>query len=112
MFSRNNRLDYQLFFHTKGAVRPLGWNGLVVVVYLSNVYNYILFGLLQLPLAYSLLAVFIGPSLVGLFQSSGALKLLSKPLRRAISLCAPLVAVILLVPLILKFMTYTRNAMT
>ncbi|XP_025801791.1 uncharacterized protein LOC112881343 [Panicum hallii] len=42
MFSRNNRLDYQLFFHTKGAVRPLGWNGLVVVVYLSNVYNYML----------------------------------------------------------------------
>ncbi|KAK3149907.1 hypothetical protein QOZ80_3AG0224530 [Eleusine coracana subsp. coracana] len=37
MFSRNNRLDYQVFFYTRGAVRPVGWNGLLVVVCLSNV---------------------------------------------------------------------------
>uniref|UniRef100_A0A0D3GUD2 BLE2 protein n=1 Tax=Oryza barthii TaxID=65489 RepID=A0A0D3GUD2_9ORYZ len=29
MFTRNNRLDYQLFFRTRGAFRPLGWNGLM-----------------------------------------------------------------------------------
>uniref|UniRef100_A0A0D9X2A2 Uncharacterized protein n=1 Tax=Leersia perrieri TaxID=77586 RepID=A0A0D9X2A2_9ORYZ len=28
MFSRNNRLDYQLYFRTRGAFRPAaGWNG-------------------------------------------------------------------------------------
>ncbi|CAL5084401.1 unnamed protein product [Urochloa decumbens] len=32
MFSRNNRLDYQLFFDTRGAFRPLGWNGLTVAL--------------------------------------------------------------------------------
>lgn len=31
MFSRNNRLDYQVFFHTRGAVRSLGWKGLVII---------------------------------------------------------------------------------
>ncbi|KAF0907322.1 hypothetical protein E2562_015823 [Oryza meyeriana var. granulata] len=29
MFTRNNRLDYQLFFRTRGAFRPSGWNGLI-----------------------------------------------------------------------------------
>uniref|UniRef100_A0A0D3G6X8 BLE2 protein n=1 Tax=Oryza barthii TaxID=65489 RepID=A0A0D3G6X8_9ORYZ len=29
IFTRNNRLDYQLFFRTTGAFRPLGWNGLM-----------------------------------------------------------------------------------
>nr|CAB3449609.1 unnamed protein product [Digitaria exilis] len=32
MFSRNNRLDYQVFFYTRGAVRPLGWKGLVIII--------------------------------------------------------------------------------
>ncbi|GJN33290.1 hypothetical protein PR202_gb21872 [Eleusine coracana subsp. coracana] len=33
MFIRsNNKLDYQLFFHTKGAVKPLGWNGLIIII--------------------------------------------------------------------------------
>ncbi|KAK8461990.1 hypothetical protein SEVIR_1G124650v4 [Setaria viridis] len=41
MFSRNNRLDYQVFFHTRGAVRSLGWKGMVVIVSLSNVINYL-----------------------------------------------------------------------
>ncbi|EEC82586.1 hypothetical protein OsI_27140 [Oryza sativa Indica Group] len=29
IFTRNNRLDYQLFFRTRGAFRRLGWNGLM-----------------------------------------------------------------------------------
>uniref|UniRef100_A0A0E0ANM9 BLE2 protein n=1 Tax=Oryza glumipatula TaxID=40148 RepID=A0A0E0ANM9_9ORYZ len=29
IFTRNNMLDYQLFFRTRGAFRPLGWNGLM-----------------------------------------------------------------------------------
>ncbi|XP_044964604.1 uncharacterized protein LOC123424990 [Hordeum vulgare subsp. vulgare] len=37
MFSRNNRLDYQLFFNTRGAFRPPGWNGLVLIVCFSSV---------------------------------------------------------------------------
>ncbi|TVU37502.1 hypothetical protein EJB05_10818, partial [Eragrostis curvula] len=40
MFSRNNKMDYQLFFHTKGAFRRLGWNGLIVIVCLSNITTY------------------------------------------------------------------------
>ncbi|XP_010230262.2 uncharacterized protein LOC100823030 [Brachypodium distachyon] len=37
MFSRdNNRLDYQLFFRTRGAFRSIGWNGLVLIICVSN----------------------------------------------------------------------------
>ncbi|KAF0906421.1 hypothetical protein E2562_011419 [Oryza meyeriana var. granulata] len=32
MFSRENRMDYQLFFSTRGAFRRLGWNGLLTVM--------------------------------------------------------------------------------
>ncbi|EEC82571.1 hypothetical protein OsI_27122 [Oryza sativa Indica Group] len=36
MFTRDNRLDYQLFFRSRGAFRLLGWNGLlIVIVYFS-----------------------------------------------------------------------------
>ncbi|WVZ64817.1 hypothetical protein U9M48_014286 [Paspalum notatum var. saurae] len=35
MFTRDNRMDYQLFFRSRGALRPLGWSGLTVVVMLS-----------------------------------------------------------------------------
>uniref|UniRef100_A0A0D3GUD3 BLE2 protein n=1 Tax=Oryza barthii TaxID=65489 RepID=A0A0D3GUD3_9ORYZ len=37
IFTRNNRLDYQLFFRTRGAFRPLGWNGLMDCAYASTV---------------------------------------------------------------------------
>ncbi|TVU37501.1 hypothetical protein EJB05_10817, partial [Eragrostis curvula] len=101
MFSRNNKLDYQLFFQTKGAFRPLGWNGLIIIVYLSNLANYhdasnngsVIFGL-HCGYAYT-----TNPTVIGLLQSSRALKLLSLPkLRHAISLCRPLVAILLLLP--------------
>ncbi len=36
MFTRDNRLDYQLLFRSRGAFRLLGWNGLlIVIVYFS-----------------------------------------------------------------------------
>ncbi|CAL5084403.1 unnamed protein product [Urochloa decumbens] len=41
MFSRNNRLDYQLFFDTRGAFRPLGWNGLTVVVSFTSLFVFL-----------------------------------------------------------------------
>ncbi|XP_062198186.1 uncharacterized protein LOC133900915 [Phragmites australis] len=113
MFSRNNRMDYRLFFHTRGAVRPLGWNGLIVVVCLSNVRMYLIMfrhkylyeslvhekGVRIFAIYRALLiGLFVLTAAIGQFLSPGALKLLSKPLRRAASLCSPLVAVLLLVP--------------
>ncbi|KAK3125883.1 hypothetical protein QOZ80_7BG0610930 [Eleusine coracana subsp. coracana] len=47
MFSRNNKLDYQLFFHTKGAFRRFGLQGLIAIVYLSNILNYLILKWLQ-----------------------------------------------------------------
>ncbi|EEC82584.1 hypothetical protein OsI_27137 [Oryza sativa Indica Group] len=39
MFSgSNNRHDYQLFFRTRGAFRPLGWNGLIAIVCILDVW--------------------------------------------------------------------------
>ncbi|PNT74647.1 hypothetical protein BRADI_1g19434v3 [Brachypodium distachyon] len=32
MFTRKNRMEYQLFFNTRGAFRPIGWTGLIVMV--------------------------------------------------------------------------------
>ncbi|TVU41170.1 hypothetical protein EJB05_14669, partial [Eragrostis curvula] len=115
MFSRNNRMDYQLFFHTKSAVRPLGWNGLIVIVYLSNIQSYLfmLAKFIQLPMTFrtlTLLLILVVPSILGIFQSSGALELLSKRLRDAISLFSPLFATILLVPLIAKLTTRDTRA--
>ncbi|RCV14294.1 hypothetical protein SETIT_2G414100v2 [Setaria italica] len=115
MFSRNNRLDYQLLFRTRGAVRPLGWNGLTVIVCLSNAVLYLFmirktYGYGYQTLRHSTrdleifkawaLSMIIVPAALGQILSLGALKLLSKRLRRAISLCVPLVAIMLLAPAI------------
>uniref|UniRef100_K3YPS4 BLE2 protein n=1 Tax=Setaria italica TaxID=4555 RepID=K3YPS4_SETIT len=105
MFSRNNRLDYQVFFHTRGAVRSLGWKGMVVIVSLSNVINY-LFMISRKHLKASpefgsilIIGMLILTAAVGQFLSPGALKLLGHiPPRRSISLCSPLVAILLLAP--------------
>ncbi|KAL6657072.1 hypothetical protein ACP70R_004852 [Stipagrostis hirtigluma subsp. patula] len=99
MFSRNNRLDYQLFFNSRGAFRPLGWNGLVVVVFFTSVlvfmenyyYHYYLYGL-GMPIVMAV------PHVVGRFLCPGVGRLLiCNPLRRAISLWSPLVVILFLV---------------
>lgn len=122
MFTRNNRLDYQLFFHTERAVRPLGWNRLTVIVCLSCILNYLNrliitdFERISLYPVYNVIAVvlavllLLAPVVLGPFQSSRAIsKLICKPLRNATSLCSPLVAVLMMVPMIVKF-TPTETA--
>ncbi|KAK3127892.1 hypothetical protein QOZ80_7AG0579780 [Eleusine coracana subsp. coracana] len=37
MFSRNNKMDYQLFFHTKGAFRRFGLHGLIISAAIARV---------------------------------------------------------------------------
>ena len=109
MFSRNNKVDYRLFFHTRGALRPLGWNGLVIIVFVSDIMNYLLTMIQnkkRLPISVGLYYILITASMVILtvvisqLLSSQALKLVlaKAPLHRAASLCLPLVAVLLLAP--------------
>ena len=104
MFSRNNKVDYRLFFHTRGALRPLGWNGLVIIVFVSDIMNYLLTMIQnkkRLPISVGLYYILIIASMVILtvvisqLLSSQALKLVlaKAPLHRAASLCLPLVAV-------------------
>jgi len=116
MFSRNNRLDYQVFFHTRGAVRSLGRKGLVIIVSLSNVLNYLFVILTKhlnaspefrdprrryvvaLKLRNLNFGMLILTALLGRLLVPEALKLLNIPLRRSMSLCSPLVAILLLAP--------------
>ncbi|KAL5225368.1 hypothetical protein ABZP36_012007 [Zizania latifolia] len=120
MFSHGNRQDYQLFFSTRGAFTPLGFNGLlttmvyfsVVLVILRNYYlihdvNTTLFLIVSMSV---LLA--IGP-----MMSPRVLKLLSNLLRRSISLWSPLLAILLMAPCIPQPHYYGlkiiyRNSMT
>jgi predicted membrane protein len=99
MFTRDNRLDYQLFFRSRGAFRLLGWNGLlIVIVYFS--------AMLMLSskrgddsFSVPLPVVIVGMAQLvatGMMLSPTALKLLCNPLRRAISLWSPLFAILLL----------------
>ncbi|XP_037476043.1 uncharacterized protein LOC119353527 [Triticum dicoccoides] len=108
MFTRdNNRLDYQLFFNTRGAFRPLGWSGLIVIACFSGILEIIwkvlwkkyltkFDGSLLIAVTLSLLA--LGWSIT----VQRALKLLiCNPMRRAASvwtLWGPLVAIVLLAP--------------
>ncbi|KAG2645348.1 hypothetical protein PVAP13_2KG421930, partial [Panicum virgatum] len=107
MFSRNNKVDYRLFFHTRGALRPLGWNGLVIIVLVSDILNYLLVMIRKKPpipigLYYLIIIVsmLILTAAISQLLSSRALKLVlaKTPLHRAASLCVPLVAVLLLAP--------------
>jgi hypothetical protein len=107
MFSRNNKLDYQLFFHTKGAFRRLGWNGLIIVVCLSNIMNYRI-GIdhtgMKVPSALRVMLYVIDimvPPVLGMFHSLGALKVLP----RSTLMYSPLVAILLMVPSIAVFTT-------
>lgn len=92
MFTRNNRLDYQLFFNTRGAFRPVGWNGLITILCFLNVSvilwkKHCLSGLLLMTI---MLAT--GRLLSGLKLH------ICNPLRRATSLWSPLVAILLTAP--------------
>nr|TKW34732.1 hypothetical protein SEVIR_2G325200v2 [Setaria viridis] len=107
MFSRNNKLDYRLFFHTRGALRPLGWNGLLIIVFLSDILNYLVVMIrkrfLPVPLGLNYLIIvsmLILTAAISKLLSSRAWKLIlaKTPLHRAASLCVPLVAVLLLAP--------------
>ena len=106
MFSRNNKVYYRLFFHTRGALRPLGWNGLVIIVLVSDILNYLLVMIRKKPpipigLYYLIIIVsmLILTAAISQLLSSRALKLVlaKTPLHRAASLCVPLVPVLLLV---------------
>uniref|UniRef100_A0A0D9X298 Uncharacterized protein n=1 Tax=Leersia perrieri TaxID=77586 RepID=A0A0D9X298_9ORYZ len=103
MFSRDNRLDYQMFFRTRGAFRPAaGWNGLIVVACISNA---ILCTLFWSDFAYFYSSPFPYATVVLLlevvqFLCSAASRLLTcNPIRRAISLWSPMVAILSLGPI-------------
>uniref|UniRef100_A0A453AVY6 BLE2 protein n=1 Tax=Aegilops tauschii subsp. strangulata TaxID=200361 RepID=A0A453AVY6_AEGTS len=108
MFTRdNNRLDYQLFFNTRGAFRPLGWSGLIVIACFSGILEIILKFLWEKHLMKIDGSLFIAVTvaLLALGRSitvQRALKLLiCNPMRRAASvwtLWSPLVAIVLLAP--------------
>ncbi|KAI5008473.1 hypothetical protein ZWY2020_009521 [Hordeum vulgare] len=103
MFSRdkNNRLDYQLLFNTRGAFSPIGSSGLTVTACFYGVtqilwkkYQYLIAGIV----------VLLSPVLAVLGRlfsevTPRALELLIwNPMRCAASLWSPLVAILLLVP--------------
>jgi cytosine/uracil/thiamine/allantoin permease len=71
MFSRNNRTDYKLFFGTRGAFRSLGWNWLVLIVYLNGV---VLCIPLLSPLFLPLLGILVA---IGQFVCPGAPRLVA-----------------------------------
>uniref|UniRef100_A0A0E0EFB3 Uncharacterized protein n=1 Tax=Oryza meridionalis TaxID=40149 RepID=A0A0E0EFB3_9ORYZ len=104
MFSSDNRLDYQLFFSTRGAFRLLGWNGLLtvivhysaVLVILYNYYHLLPYGGVMVPLLLDMVMLVA----LGQMLSPGALKLVRSPVRCAISLWSPLLGVILMGPCI------------
>ncbi|XP_039820283.1 uncharacterized protein LOC120682434 [Panicum virgatum] len=103
MFGGNNRLDYQLFFHTRGALKPLGWSGLIIIVCLSNVWNYMLKLIDNDRVAPAVLLLILVLVVPCLFQSTRSLERLPQRLYHVISLWSPLVAVLLMAPLIAKF---------
>uniref|UniRef100_A0A8I6WRV2 BLE2 protein n=1 Tax=Hordeum vulgare subsp. vulgare TaxID=112509 RepID=A0A8I6WRV2_HORVV len=94
MFTRNNRMDYQIFFNTRGAFRPVGWNGLVAVLCFLDIFV-ILWkkDYLSDTMILSMVIILV----TGRFLSG--LKLhICNPLHRAISLWSPLVAILLTAP--------------
>lgn len=94
MFTRNNRLDYQLFFNTRGAFRPVGWNGLIATLCFFDVLVILLNKDSLSDMGFLVMAVILA---TGRFLSG--LKLhICNPLRRAISLWSPLVAILLMAP--------------
>nr|CAB3458817.1 unnamed protein product [Digitaria exilis] len=102
MFSRNNRLDYQLFFDTKGAFKPLGWTGLTVAVAFTSVfvfldvdYNEWIWRLIDKMPGMPVLVLALAVIALGRLLSSGLARLFRyNPLRRAISLWTPFVPIL------------------
>jgi hypothetical protein len=97
MFSgSNNRHDYQLFFRTRGAFRPLGWNGLIAIVCILDVWVLLV---LQKKIVMAAVVVYAMIILLALGQNiSPEFQPLCNPFRRAISLWSPLAAILLLTP--------------
>lgn len=106
-------MDYQLLFRSRGSVRPLGWTGLIAVAWLSNaivLLDYLLPAAASASTAlipnliFKALSIFVQllTAVIGKLLSPGALKLLPRPVRRAISLSSPLIAILLLVPSLVK----------
>ncbi|KAM3383760.1 hypothetical protein ACQJBY_008432 [Aegilops geniculata] len=94
MFTRNNRLDYQLFFNTRGAFRPMGWNGLVVVLCFFDIFVIIW---RKYYMTYMMLLVMV--IILATVRFLSGLKLhIWNPLSRATSLWSPLVAILLTAP--------------
>uniref|UniRef100_A0ACD5YE86 Uncharacterized protein n=1 Tax=Avena sativa TaxID=4498 RepID=A0ACD5YE86_AVESA len=96
MFSKpNNRMDYQLFFGTSGAFRPLAWSGLVEIVCFSDVLMWLLIWKKDWE------AIDLSNLSILTFVTCRSLcpRLhINNPLRRALSLWSPMVAIILLGP--------------
>jgi hypothetical protein len=97
MFTRNNRLDYQLFFRTRGAFRPLGWNGLMVIVFFSvSMVSTVVWDARRPRIVFPIMVVLFA---VGQFLCAGVLGLrlrINSRLRRQMSLWSPMVAILLL----------------
>ncbi|RLM86488.1 uncharacterized protein C2845_PM04G32680 [Panicum miliaceum] len=114
MFSRNNKLDYQLFFYTRGALKPLGWNGLTVVAIFTSVLVLLLswYGSLAAlaALAPAAVAVLVVALVVRLFQGPARSLARGNLLRRAISLLSPFVPILFLV--LALFPVITTSQMT
>uniref|UniRef100_A0A0E0GYX9 BLE2 protein n=1 Tax=Oryza nivara TaxID=4536 RepID=A0A0E0GYX9_ORYNI len=80
-----NRSEYQLFFRTRGALRPFSWNRVIVVICLNNV------GLFLPSTKSKELSVSILMLVAATLPFPGVHKLKGGPLRNAISLLSPLV---------------------
>ncbi|XP_024313294.1 uncharacterized protein LOC100833744 isoform X2 [Brachypodium distachyon] len=94
MFTRNNRVDYQLFFNTRGAFRPVGWNGLIATLCFFDVFMIVLKKSYVSDIGLVLMAIVLA---TGRFLSGLKLNICN-PLRRATSLWSPLVAILLMAP--------------
>uniref|UniRef100_A0A0D9X2B2 BLE2 protein n=1 Tax=Leersia perrieri TaxID=77586 RepID=A0A0D9X2B2_9ORYZ len=109
MFSRNNTLDYRVFFCTRGAFRPAaGWNGLITVACISNALISTFLSspvsLFWSPLAYIMVVAIL---VIVKFLSSVVPKLLiCKPICRVISLWSPVVAILLQGPYMIELYVY------
>ncbi|KAF2924241.1 hypothetical protein DAI22_07g255500 [Oryza sativa Japonica Group] len=97
IFTRNNMLDYQLFFRTRGAFRPLGWNGLMVIAGFSvSMVSTVVCNVLWARIGFEIMVVLFA---AGQFLCAGVLRLrlrINNRLRRQISLWSPVVALSIL----------------